>query len=513
MDNTHEEDMIELKGRLKKMNAKVSRTRVKIPVIGLTKALLFTIVFALTTPVLPVEASPSTLEICEEVGMLKGEGGGVTDEYAQSDVTRFQSAIMLLRLKGLEDVAMAYTNGGQYSDVNSTIGWQPGRNMLSYIHDHPDVGFNGYPDGTFNPNGKITGQMFQKLLLETLGYEYGVDYTWSGVIDQATKIGMPELNDEYSKNLTVDDISEATVEALGLKLKGKSDTLAETLNIDESKLEETPIVVGDIRYDFSEFENMTKAENDALYKKTYATDLMRGEYRFPYGLKISSDIYYWDVTSLDDKVIAAKTFLVQKGYFNGEINTDYTPGVYTSQKFYSNDFIDAMNDYQGLVAGQFTPYDFENINSTFTFFIANEQYAMFTPGFITGDSYVETFDNGDAYDIQKAVAPMTVDRLEYMFRQNGGTSSQVSTEYIIYADNASNVYYVTKGKEIISSNIMYKDGKDLNKTGLIDGNSIQSFVGLSDSIKNKAIIKSSWSNIKANVASNEIDQLALSKAV
>ncbi len=88
------------------MKAKLTRTHVKTLAEGLTKALLFTIVFALTTPVISVEASPSTLEICEEVGMLKGEGGGVTDEYAQSDVTRFQSAIMLLRLKGLEDVAM-----------------------------------------------------------------------------------------------------------------------------------------------------------------------------------------------------------------------------------------------------------------------------------------------------------------------------------------------------------------------------------------------------------------------
>jgi len=71
----------------------------------------------LATFVVPVFADDVTdAEKCEILGMLEGTGEGVTAEYLVSTPQRYQAAIMYLRLKGLEDIALAYPGEDGYGE-------------------------------------------------------------------------------------------------------------------------------------------------------------------------------------------------------------------------------------------------------------------------------------------------------------------------------------------------------------------------------------------------------------
>lgn len=464
-------------------------------------AITLILTLILSTGITTIYASERTLEICSEIGMLQGEGDGVTVEYGEQEATRFQAAIMLLRLKGYEDEAIMYTGGNQFTDVLRELSWQPGRNMLSFIKDHPEVGFDGYPDGTFNPKGIINGQMYYKLLLESLGYAYDIDYTWNEVKEKANSLGLHALDDKQLSNLNVDDISEATVEALTLKLKGKIDTLGQSLDIDLSILNEeetnTNTNQGSLTYDFSKFTNVAATEQ--LYVKTAATDLIRGPYRMP----LADDDFYdnfWEGKSEGFHNIAYKAFLAQKGYFNGEINdqNEYTVDHrYNASTYGADPFMEAYVSYQ------FDHYNdrsisFEHLSYRAGILMADEQSLMFD------DEITEKFTLNTRtfiYDVDPAVAPMTVDMLEWMFQRSSGLSTNASTEYVIYADTARNTYYVTKGKEIVSVELITLNGSNIIGNGSFLGTNVQSLNGLSSSIKDKATIQGFTSSINYTIGS------------
>lgn len=168
-------------------------------------------------------------QIAADLGMLKGETGTVDAAYVATAPTRLQSAVMFLRLKGLEAEALAFTGEANFADGN--IAWAEGSNLLAYLKANPQLGWLG--DGkNFNPDAKITAKEYYKVLLETLGYKQNTaevvgDFTWDNVVEFAAGKGLSKV--AAVTNYTVNDLAIATVEALKANVKDGSKTLVASL--------------------------------------------------------------------------------------------------------------------------------------------------------------------------------------------------------------------------------------------------------------------------------------------
>jgi len=173
-----------------------------------------------------IELQPgvSAEDITAQLGMITGEGHGLTPEYLAKTPTRIQAAVMFLRLKGLEQTALNYQGKDNFSDADEAP-WAA--SILAYLKAHPELGFQGIGNNKFNPNGKITAQAYYKILLETLGYTYDEDFKWDNTMEFAESLGLGRVAEAYE--FTVSDLAVATVEVLSVKMKGSEKTLLQAL--------------------------------------------------------------------------------------------------------------------------------------------------------------------------------------------------------------------------------------------------------------------------------------------
>lgn len=153
----------------------------------------------------------SDVQIVELLGMLKGDGDGVTEEYLVKRTTRLQAAIMFLRLKGLENEAKQYRGNESFVDSND-ITWLEGKAIMSYLKANSQLGWVGNTKGEFNPKDVVSAQEYCKVMLRALGYEQGVDFEWSEVFEFAKSKGLVKASD--IQTFTNRDIASLTVEAL-----------------------------------------------------------------------------------------------------------------------------------------------------------------------------------------------------------------------------------------------------------------------------------------------------------
>lgn len=172
---------------------------------------------------------------CANLGMLVGDGNGVTTAYTATLPTRIQAAIMFLRLKGLEAEAKAFTGTVNFADANTAAWAAP---IMAYLKAHPEYGWVG--DGTnFNPNGALTAQDYYKVMLEALGYKQNTaevigDFTYAGTIAFAKTVGLEKV--AAATPFTVDNLATATIEALKAVVKGGTKTLG-TVLVEAGKLD------------------------------------------------------------------------------------------------------------------------------------------------------------------------------------------------------------------------------------------------------------------------------------
>lgn len=177
------------------------------------------VVLMASVPGLSVQADSISKEAqaCKELGILIGaDSSGVTSQYLSTEPTRIQAFIILLRLKGLYDEATEYNGDNNFKDA-STAGWA--KNYMAYAKDHSELGWNGYPDGTFAPGDKINGQAFYKVMLETLGYKQNIDFSYADTLKFAAKKGLIKKAEDISKldKFTVDDVAKGIVSTLNAK--------------------------------------------------------------------------------------------------------------------------------------------------------------------------------------------------------------------------------------------------------------------------------------------------------
>lgn len=197
---------------------------------NLALLLALVLVFSTVTVAFAAEEISGSANVCQLLGMLTGDGNGVTAEYLATQPTRLQGAIMFLRLKGLEEDAMAWEGTENFADADQ-VAWEGGRTILAYLFAHKELGWVG-DAGNFNPAGLMTAQSYYKVMLETLGYKQNTadvigDFTWAGVVNFAAEVGLKEV--AGVETFTVNDLATATVEALVTPVKGSEATLAEVL--------------------------------------------------------------------------------------------------------------------------------------------------------------------------------------------------------------------------------------------------------------------------------------------
>lgn len=182
--------------------------------------LAFALVFSTITVAFAEETISADVKALAAIGMLKGDGNGVTVDYAKSTPTRLQAAILFLRLKGLEDEAKVFEGTENFNDAKDYV-WAEGENIMAYLKAHPELGWIGNEAGNFMPNDKINEQSYYKVLLEALGYKQNTDtvvgdYDYAEVFDFAKSIGLAPENLE---SFTIDNLSKATVDALKAETK------------------------------------------------------------------------------------------------------------------------------------------------------------------------------------------------------------------------------------------------------------------------------------------------------
>ncbi|OCT11155.1 hypothetical protein A8709_05580 [Paenibacillus pectinilyticus] len=209
--------------------------------IGLSSIVLFGIALGVTA-VSAAAAEPlkvqSETDVAGDLGILQGEGSGLTTDYLEKSTTRLQAAVMSLRLHGLEAEALAYKGTSSFKDVSGVS--TANQAMLGYLSMHPELGWQGTAEHMFNPLGSVTAQQVYKVMLESLGYSQGVDFAYADVFDFAAKHGLSQLASVKDfKNL---HMATATLEALKVPMKGMTGTLAADLaakgKLDTAKLDE-----------------------------------------------------------------------------------------------------------------------------------------------------------------------------------------------------------------------------------------------------------------------------------
>lgn len=212
--------------------------------------------------------------ICRDLGILKGDTGVVDADYLRTKPSRLQAAIMFLRLKGKEQAALSYEGNGNFRDAGE-IAWKEGRNVLSYLKDHPELGWIG--DGVnFMPYKPIDSRAYYKVLLESLGYKQkngGIgDFTWEEVLRFAEDKGLEKVADVGS--FTVGSLAIATVEALQIKIKDSDMKLVEYLvyigEVDANAAASLGLYSKEIDADVKEVKAVSNSKVELVFEESVA---------------------------------------------------------------------------------------------------------------------------------------------------------------------------------------------------------------------------------------------------
>ncbi|QHW34040.1 hypothetical protein GZH47_26780 [Paenibacillus rhizovicinus] len=158
-------------------------------------------------------------QTASQLGLLLGDGDGVTAAYLAKGATRIQAAIISLRLQGHLSEAMAYKGTDNFSDAAS-VG-ASNQAVLGYLKDHPELGWNGTGGGKFMPLEPISSQQLYKVLLESLGYRSGTDFAYAQTETFAAGKGLDQI--AGNAGITNAHIATALIETLSAKtMDGKT---------------------------------------------------------------------------------------------------------------------------------------------------------------------------------------------------------------------------------------------------------------------------------------------------
>ena len=200
-------------------------------------SLLLCLSVCLSLLVLPAQASgyeqvssdvlknPDMAVALFELGLFKGRGvysNGTPDFGLEYGAKRVEGLVMLIRLLGEEDEALAYEGTCPFTDVPD---W-----ACKYVAYAYDKGYTkGTSSTTFTPYGGLFGSDYATLVLRALGYDDAAgDFDYWYADDFAAKLGLVRYG-ELGGYVDRDACVKLSYTALGAKLKNSNLTLAEKL--------------------------------------------------------------------------------------------------------------------------------------------------------------------------------------------------------------------------------------------------------------------------------------------
>ena len=161
------------------------------------------------------EAYEEAVNVMSEMGIIDGYAGG--NFQPQGTLTRGAAAkIIACMMLGKTTAEALGTSAAPFKDVPA------GSTFAGYIAYCVESGLiDGYADGTFRPQGTLTGFAFLKMLLTALGYDSSIEgYTganWTvNVMGRAQQIGLTTGDDEFvgSRAITREEAALFAVNAL-----------------------------------------------------------------------------------------------------------------------------------------------------------------------------------------------------------------------------------------------------------------------------------------------------------
>lgn len=169
-------------------------------------------------------ASPEVAaETLYALGLFKGTGtnpDGTPIFDVDKTPTRNQALIMLIRLLGKEDEALAGTWEIPFTDVSESM-----RPYVGYAYTNGLT--NGTSATTYSGSNPINSTQYIVFVLRALGYEDGVDFQWDNAWQFATDIRASREDYTSSSRLTRGDLAIISRDALVTKLKDSETRLVE----------------------------------------------------------------------------------------------------------------------------------------------------------------------------------------------------------------------------------------------------------------------------------------------
>ena len=139
---------------------------------------------------------------------------------------RAEGLAMLIRLLGKENEVLQGDYKHPFKDVPT---WAD--KYVGYAYQNGIV--RGKSSDTYGAHDPMTAKQYVALVLRSIGYKDGVDFEYNQALDKAVEIGLlsrSEANELKNRSVFLrDDLVAVSYNALTVKIKGSSRTLAEKL--------------------------------------------------------------------------------------------------------------------------------------------------------------------------------------------------------------------------------------------------------------------------------------------
>lgn len=257
------------------------------------------------------------LHILERMGMLIGEGDGITEDYIKTVPTRVQAAIMVLRLNGVDADAAAFTGTDNFADASLEAWAMP---YLAYLKAHKEFGLEGTGNNMFEPTAKIDEQSYAKILLTALGYTINEDFAWDNTLAFAKEKGIASAK---SGAFNVKDLAIMTTSALKLNCKDGVSLLSKIVAKRDGIYDEG--ITGTILpEELVKARNEAKNKNRGIIYNNDGNDVYKPYDNYPGA---------FDTSNLDGSTINTENFLKTRSYGLSDTQVGtvfYCTGVFNS---------------------------------------------------------------------------------------------------------------------------------------------------------------------------------------